>query len=363
MNNRKLVLENGQVFEGIGFGSLNDAVAEIIYNTAVVGYQEIISDPANSAKIICMTYPLIGNYGLTDDDYESKHICTKGLIVREYNEIPSNFRYTRTLEEVMDENGVSGIQGIDTRELMKTIQKEGTMKALICDINKPLDECMNIINGYTEATNLVQYVTSKKVWYSRTPNPMYNVAVIDLGTKLNLIKGLNQAGCNVISFPYNTTKEEILKYKPNGLFISTGPGNPIYLESVVELIKSFIGTLPIFGVGLGHQLIGLAYDAKTLKMKTGHHGCNYPVRNLKTGKVEITVQNHLYTLDRQSLKGTSLKITHENVISNEVEGIEDSKNKVMSIEFEPFTIIDANTEDVYQKFITLMKKHGGRKNA
>ena len=363
MNNRKLVLENGQVFEGVGFGSLNETVAEIIYNTAVVGYQEIISDPTNTAKIVCMTYPLIGNYGLTDEDYESKHICTKGLIVREYNEIPSNFRYTRTLEEVMEENNVSGIQGVDTRELMKVIQQNGTMKALICDIEKPLVECMKVINEYCEASNLVQTVTSKKVWYSRTPNPIYNVAVLDLGTKLNLIKGLNQAGCNVISFPYNTTKEEILKYKPNGLFISSGPGNPESLQDVVELIKSFIGVLPIFGVGLGHQLIGLAYGASTLKMKTGHHGCNYPVRNLKTGKVEISLQNHLYTIERQSLKGTNLKVTHENVITNEVEGLEDSKNKVMSIEFEPFTIIDENTEDVYKKFITLMKKHGGRKNA
>ena len=363
MNNRKLVLENGQVFEGVGFGCLNETVAEIIYNTAVVGYQEIISDPTNASKIVCMTYPLIGNYGLTDDDYESKHICTKGLIVREYNEIPSNFRYTRTLEEVMEENNICGIQGIDTRQLMKTIQKEGTMKALICDIEKPLEECMNLLNEYVEPLDLVQNVTSKKVWYSRTPNPMYNVAVLDLGTKLNLIKGLNQAGCNVISFPYNTTKEEILKYKPNGLFISSGPGNPQNLTEVVELIKSFIGVLPIFGVGLGHQLIGISYGAQTLKMKTGHHGCNYPVKNLKTGKVDISVQNHLYTLDRQSLKGTSLKVTHENVITGEVEGMEDSKNKVISIEFEPFTIIDQNTEDVYQKFITLMKKHGGRKNA
>lgn len=363
MNNRKLVLENGQVFEGVGFGNLTDVVAEIIYNTAVVGYQEIISDPANKAKIVCMTYPLIGNYGLTDDDYESKHISISGLVVREYNEIPSNFRYTRTLEEVLEENNISGLQGIDTRELMKTIQKHGTMKALICDIDKPLDDALLELNAYVEATNLVQTVTSKKVWYSRTPNPMYNVAVLDLGTKLNLIKGLNEAGCNVISFPYNTTKEEILKYKPNGLFISSGPGNPEYLKDVVDVIKSFIGVLPIFGVGLGHQLIGLAYDAKTYKMKTGHHGCNYPVRNLKTGKVEISVQNHLYTIDRQSLKGTSLKITHENVISNEIEGLEDTKNKVMSIEFEPFTIIDENTENVYHKFITLMKKHGGRKNA
>jgi len=361
MNNRKLVLENGQVFNGVGFGSLNEVVAEIIFNTAVVGYQEILSDPTNCSKIVCMTYPLIGNYGLTDEDYESKHICTKGMIVREYNEVPSNFRYTRTLGEVMDENNVSGIAGVDTRSLMKIIRENGTMKALICDIDKPLDECMKVIEAYCEEENLTQYVTSKKVWYSRTPNPIYNVAVIDLGTKINLINKLNKAGCNVISFPYNVAKEEILKYKPNGLFISNGPGNPKKLESVVKLIKSFIGELPIFGVALGHQLIGLAYEAKAVKMKAGHHGGNYPVKNLLTGKIEITSQNHLYTLDKETIK--NLVITHENVIDGDVEGLMDEKNNVMSIQFEPSVLIDENSEDVFQRFLDLMKKCGGKKNA
>ncbi|MBQ8293155.1 MAG: glutamine-hydrolyzing carbamoyl-phosphate synthase small subunit [Bacilli bacterium] len=363
MNNRKLVLENGRVFDGVGFGSLNEVVAEIIYNTAVVGYQEIISDPANCGKMVCMTYPLIGNYGLTDEDYESKHICTKGLIVREYNEVPSNFRYTRTLGEVLEENNVSGIEGVDTRSLMKLISEKGSMKALICDIDKPLEDCMQILNDYQEADDLACEVTSKKVWYSRTPNPIYNVAVIDLGTKLNLIKGLNNVGCNVISFPYNTTKEEILKYKPNGLFISSGPGNPEKLTEVIQLIKSFIGIIPIYGVGLGHQLIGLAYGASTYKMKCGHHGCNYPVKNLETGRIEISTQNHMYTVDRESIKNTNLTVTHENVITKEIEGLQDLKNKVMSIEFEPITIIDENTENIFKKFIDLMKNGGGKKNA
>ncbi len=363
MNNRKLVLENGRVFDGVGFGSLNEVVAEIIYNTAVVGYQEIISDPANCGKMVCMTYPLIGNYGLTDEDYESKHICTKGLIVREYNEIPSNFRYTRTLGEVLEENNVSGIEGIDTRSLMKIICQNGSIKALICDIDKPLEECMQILKEYKEDEDLVKEVTSKKVWYSRTPNPIYNVAVIDLGTKLNLVKGLNSVGCNVISFPYNVSAEEILKYKPNGLFISNGPGDPTVLTEVVKLIKSFIGVVPVYGVGLGHQLIGLAYGASTYKMKCGHHGCNYPVKNLITGRVEITSQNHMYTIDKDSLKNTSLTVTHENVITKEIEGMQDVKNNVMSTEFEPITIIDDNTENVYLRFIDLMKNSGGKKNA
>lgn len=363
MEKRKLVLENGKVFYGEAFGCQNEAIAEIIYNTAVVGYQEILSDPTNCNKIICMTYPLIGNYGLTDEDYESKHICTKGMIVREYNEVPSNFRYTRTLGEVMEENNVCGISGVDTREIMNIIREEGTMKALICDADKDISECMNIIKSYDTEEDFVKYVTSKKIWYSRTPNQICNVAVIDLGTKINLIKKLNQVGCNVISFPYTATKEEILKYKPNGLFISNGPGNPEKLENVVKLIKEFIGVIPIFGVALGQQLIALAYGCKTLKMKTGHHGGNYPVRNVLTEKIEIVSQNHLYTIDSESIKNSGLKITHINVIDGDVEGLIDDKNSVMSIQFEPGTLIDVNSEDVFKNFIDLIKANGGKKNA
>ena len=362
MNNRKLVLENGLVFEGIGFGSSNEVVAEIIFNTAVVGYQEIISDPANCNKMVCMTYPLIGNYGLTDEDYESKIISTKGLVVREYNELPSNFRYTRTLGEVMEENGVSGIAEIDTRMLTRVIRDHGAMKALICNIDKPLDECLAVINNYEEEKNLVSLVSSKKIRYSRTPNPIYNVAVIDLGTKMNLIKRLNQAGCNVIIFPYNTTKEEILKYKPNGIFISSGPGNAVYLENVIELVKNLIGTLPILGVGLGHHVVALAYGAKINKMKCGHHGCNYPVKNLKTNKIEITSQNHSYVVEKESLP-KNLVVTHENVINNEVEGLIDEKKYVMTVQFEPVVPIDELSENTFQGFLELMQKHGGKKNA
>ncbi len=356
MNNRKLVLENGQVFNGVGFGSKNEVVAEIIYNTAVVGYQELISDPANAKKIVCMTYPLIGNYGLTDEDYESKYLAVNGLIVREYNEIPSNFRYTKTLEEVMEESNISGIEKVDTRSLMRVIRDNGVMKALICDIDKPLEECMAIINAYKEDADLVKLVSTKKIWYSRTPNPVYNVAVIDLGCKLNFIKSLNKKGCNVICFPYNTSKEEILKYKPNGLLISSGPGDPNNLEDVVTVIKSLIGVVPLFGIGLGSLILGLAYGTKVTKMKCGHHGGNYPVRNLVTGKVEITTQNHLYSIETESFGKTKLEARHQNIITNEIEGFVNKHDNVMGINFEPVGIIDADTEDVYQEFIDLMKK-------
>ena len=363
MKNRKLVLENGQVFEGLGFGSMNEAVAEIVFNTAVVGYQEIISDSANCNKLICLTYPLIGNYGMTDEDYESKHICAKGLIVREYNEFPSNFRYTRTLDEVMEENNISGISDIDTRSLMKAIRDEACVKGLICDIEKPIDECLEVLKNYQEEENLVSLVSSKKVWYSRTPNPVFNIAVIDLGTKINMIKKLNSLGCNVIVFPYNTTKEEILKYKPNGLFVSSGPGKPEALSDVVALIKSFIGVMPIMGVALGCNLIASAYGVKSVKMNKGHHGANYPVRNLETNAIEITSQNRAYRLDLESFNKSSLSLLYKNVIDSDIEGFIDSKKKVLGIQFEPGTPIDENSEDVFKKFVLMMNNKGGKKNA
>lgn len=363
MNNRKLVLENGKVFEGVGFGSLNEVVSEIIFNTSVVGYQEIISDPSNCNKMICMTYPLIGNYGLTDDDYESKHISIKGMIVREYNELPSNFRYTKTLGEVMEENNISGICGIDTRSVMKTIRDQGNMKGLICDIDKPIEQCLQLLKEYQEESNLVNIVSSKKVWYSRTPNPMYNVAVIDLGTKLDYIKRLNKLGCNVIVFPYNVTKQEILKYKPNGIFISNGPGNPSKLDNVMETVKEFIGILPIYGLGLGCQIISKAYNVEVTKMKCGNHGGNYPVKNTLTNKIEITTQNIFNSLNKEQVESSSLTITHINVIDNEVVGIKDENNKVLGTQFEPVTIIDENSEDIFQEFINLIKECGGIKNA
>jgi carbamoyl-phosphate synthase small subunit len=222
---------------------------------------------------------------------------------------------------------------------------------------------MEILNNYHEEGNLVSLVTSKKVWYSRTPNPMYNVAVIDLGTKLNFIKRLNQKGCNVIVFPYNVTKEEILKYKPNGLFISNGPGDPAKLDEVVKTIKSFIGQLPIFGVGLGCQLIAKCYDVDSYKLTCGYHGCNYPVKNLINGRVEITTQNILYSLNKEQLENSKLTITHENVIGKEVVGVKDEESKVIAIQYEPAKPIDKDGEDMSLEFLNLIKNSGGKKNA
>lgn len=358
MNNCKLVLENGKVFEGESFGAKTERVAELVYNTAVVGYQETLSDPSNLEYIMVMGYPVIGSYGLTDEDYESNELTISGLVVREYSKYPSNFRYTHELDERMDENGVPGISGLDTRELVRIIKEEGSMRAMIADINTPTEECLKRIKEYSVPKDIVSKISTKKVWYSRTLNYKYTVACIDLGLKKSLIKMLKDLSCNVVVLPYNASIETIMKYKPNGLFISDGPSNPYDVTNVIDTINELKGKMPILGVGLGQEIIELAYGAKLFKQKVGHNGCNIPVRNLKTNKIEITSQNDQYAVDEKSLKDTGLKATHQNVIDGIITGVEDSKNKVIAVQYNPAPTFD--DDYVFKRFIKLM---GGKKNA
>ncbi len=354
---RKLVLENGMEFIGLGFGSKDEKVAEIVFNTSMVGYQEILSDPSYCDQFVVMSYPLIGNYGLTDEDYESKNIFMSGFIVREYNDIPSNFRYTRTLSDVMEENGVVGISEIDTRMLVRIIRDYGSMKAFICDIDKTKEYALSRIKDYQYSTNQVDKVSTKRVWYSRTRNPLFNVVCVDCGCKLNIIRKLNEMGCNVVVVPYNTTKEEILKYHPDGLFLSNGPGDPENVVPVINLVREFKGKVPILGICLGHQIIGLAYGAKTYKMKFGHRGANHPVRDLETDKVEITSQNHSYAIVKESLEKTGLTLTHVNILDGEAEGMNDEKNFLMCVQYHPESA--AGPEDstyLFTRFKHMMKE-------
>ena len=358
MNNKKLVLETGEVFEGVGFGADCERVAELVYNTAVVGYQETLSDPSNMEYIMVMGYPVIGSYGLTDEDYESDGLTVSGLVVREYSKYPSNFRYTHELAEKMDESGVPGIQGVDTSEIVRIIKEKGSMSAMIANIDTPTEECIKKIKEYKIPSDVVARISTKKVWYSRTLNYKYTIACIDLGLKRSLIKMLKDLGCNVVVVPYNAPIETIMKYKPNGLFISDGPSNPYDITDVIETINKVKGKMPILGVGLGQEIIELAYGAKLYKQKVGHNGCNIPVRNLKNNKIEITSQNDQYAVDIESLKKTELKPTHQNVIDGIIAGVEDTKNKVIAVQYNP-----APTGDDDYVFLRFIKLLGGKKNA
>ena len=356
---KKIVLENGSEFYGYGFGTSKDSINEIVFNTSMVGYQEIVSDPSYTDQMVVMTYPLIGNYGMTDEDYETKIITMGGLIVREYNDLPSNFRYTKTLSEVLDEYDIPGISGVDTRKITRIIRDEGSQKVMITDAETPTDEAVQMVRDYNIPTDMVSRVSCKKRWYSRTPNHMFDVVAIDCGTKLNIIRKLNEKGCNVTVVPYNTTAKEIMNMNPDGLFLSNGPGNPEDVQPVIDVVRELKGRLPIFGICLGHQMISLALGAKTFKMKFGHRGGNHPVMNLETGKIEITSQNHSYAVDVDSLAKTDLVLTHKNLLDNTAEGVECPQLKLFSVQYHPESAPGPQDSTyLFDKFISLMKKEG-----
>ena len=355
--NKKIVLENGAEFYGYGFGADKEAVNEIVFNTSMVGYQEIMSVPSYTDQMVCMTYPLIGNYGMTDEDYETKVPTMGGMIVREYNDLPSNFRYTKTLSEVLDEYSIPAISGVDTRKITRIIRDEGSQKVLITNADTPHEQAMERLAAYAIPHDMVARVSCKKRWYSRTPNHKYDVVAIDCGIKLNIVRKLNEKGCNVTVVPYNTSAEEIMKMRPDGLFLSNGPGNPEDVVPVINVVKELKGKLPIFGICLGHQMISLALGAKTFKMKFGHRGGNHPVMNLQTGKIEITSQNHSYAVDVDSLQGTELKLTHKNLLDHTAEGVESAQNRLFSVQYHPESAPGPqDSEYLFDKFISLMKK-------
>lgn len=354
---RMLVMENGSAHRGTGFGAMNDAVCELVFNTSMVGYQEIVTDPSYTAQTVVMTYPLIGNYGITDEDNETRVPTMGGLVVREYCDIPSNFRYTKTLSEILEENGIPGLQGVDTRMIGRMIRGEGSQRALICDADTPLEEAMERIRAYELPTECVSRVSCKKKWYARTPNPRYSVVAVDCGIKLNIIRKLNLCGCNVTVVPYDTPAETIMSFKPDGVFLSNGPGDPENVAPVINAVRALRGRLPIFGICLGHQMISLACGAKTFKMKFGHRGGNHPVREIDTGKIEITSQNHSFAVDEKSLEGTGLRMTHQNLLDGTPEGVESVKDKLFSVQYHPESAPGPqDSAYLFTRFINMMEE-------
>ena len=358
--NRKLILEDGQEYYGYGFGAQCDKVCEIVFNTSMVGYQEIISDPSYTYQAVVMTYPLIGNYGMADDDYETKTPTIGALVVREYNDEPSNFRCSKTLSQVMKEYNIPGIYGVDTRKINRSIRDLGSRKALITGIDTTKEWGLKMIEQTKIPTDAVMKVSCKEPWLSRTEHERFTVVAIDCGMKMNIVRSLNKRGCKVIIVPWNTSAQDIEKYKPDGVFISNGPGDPTDVPPVIETIRTLRGRHVIFGICLGHQIISLAYGAKTYKLKFGHRGGNHPVRNLETGKIEITSQNHSYAVDMESLKDTDLTATHINLLDNTIEGVECKADRVFSVQYHPESAPGPqDSAYLFDKFVQLMKEDKG----
>ena len=360
--NKKIILEDGSEYYGYGFGADKSSVLEIVFNTSMVGYQEIMSDPSYTYQAVVMTYPLIGNYGMADDDFERDTPTIGGLIVREYNDEPSNFRSTSTLDEVMKRFGIPGIYGIDTRKLGRSIRDLGSRKVLITDMDISTPKGLEILKNTPLPKDAVSKVSCNEIFTASAETEKYHVVAIDCGMKMNIVRSLNNRGCKVTIVPWNTDADTIMNFNPDGIFISNGPGDPTDVPETAYTIKKLMGKRPIFGICLGHQIISLAKGAKTYKMKFGHRGGNHPVRNLETEKIEITSQNHSYAVDNDSIKATDLTVTHINLLDNTVEGVKCDKDKVFSVQYHPESAPGPqDSAYLFDRFISMMEEE--RNNA
>ena len=356
--NRKIIFEDGQEYLGYSFGSDKEKILEIVFNTSMAGYQEILSDPSYTDQAVVMTYPLIGNYGMADDDYETDHPSIGALIVHEYNDEPSNFRSRESLGDVMKRCGISGIQGVDTRKLNRSIRDHGSRKVLITDASTPLEKGLEKLRLALPSKDAVSRVSTPDIREAFCEAEHFHVVAIDCGMKKNIVRSLNRLGCRVTIVPWNTPAEVITAMDPDGIFISNGPGDPEDVPETIAAVSELIGNYPIFGICLGHQIISLAYGAKTYKLKFGHRGGNHPVKDLQSGRIEITAQNHSYAVDVQSLKDTPLTVTHINLLDNTVEGVKCEKDSVFSVQYHPESAPGPqDSAYLFDHFIKLMEAY------
>jgi carbamoyl-phosphate synthase small subunit len=331
-----LALEDGTVYEGISFGAAGECYGEVVFNTSMAGYQEILTDPSYKGQIVTMTYPLIGNYGTNAEDVESREPFVEGFVVREASSIASNWRSQKGLKEYVEENNIVAIEAIDTRALTRHIRDEGEMKAVISTEDLDTDSLVSKAKASAGLVgrDLVKEVTLDEAedWSKKGK---YNVIVLDCGAKYNILRELAGRGCRVVVMPATASAEQILAAKPDGILLSNGPGDPAGVPYVVETVKELIGRFPIFGICFGHQMLGLALGGTTFKLKFGHHGGNHPVMDTKTGKVHITVQNHGFCVDIESLNRDDIEVTHINLNDRTLEGIRHKKLPIFSVQFHP----------------------------
>lgn len=371
-----LLLEDGTVFRGYAFAGHGQALGEVVFNTSMTGYQEVLTDPSYKGQIVAMTYPLIGTYGINDQDTESAAIQVEAFIVKEYQEFTSNWRSSKSLADFLNEHHKIGIEGIDTRALTRHIRLAGAMRGIIAtdtDDAAALMEAVQAFPGLAGA-DLVQHVTCQKPyrWQQgpqfETPAPGWSVqsggfrvVAVDCGVKYNILRKLEQAGCQVLVVPAQTSAEGILATEPDGIFLSNGPGDPAAVTYVIDTVRKLLGKKPVFGICLGHQIMGLALGGSTFKLKFGHRGANQPVKDLTTGKVEITSQNHGFCVDQNSLQHAPVRLTHLNLNDNTLEGMEHLDLPAFSVQYHPEASPGPHDASyLFERFTKLMAQHRGK---
>ena len=338
MRDAKLVFEDGKIFKGTVFADAPDAEGEVVFNTAMSGYQEILTDPSYCGQVVVMTYPLIGSYGVNPEDVESKQIYLSAFICKEYIHNYSGWRGNQSLKEYLEDNQILGIQGIDTRAVTRYLREFGSRRAIVTTSTESDDVLVEKVKSVVDMSgkNLAETVSTSESYTWKAPEkPLFNVAVIDCGVKHNILEMLREKGCQVTVFPVSTDVNDILSDRFDGVFLSNGPGDPEPVKPAVNLVKQIVGKKPLFGICLGHQILALALGAKTYKLKFGHHGANHPVKNLDTGRVEVTSQNHGFAIDPDSINENEIEITHYNLNDNTVAGIRHKSSGAFSVQYHP----------------------------
>ena len=334
----KLILKNGTVFTGETFGAKGETVGELCFNTAMTGYQEILTDPSYCGQLITMTYPHIGNYGVNNMDMESNKIHAKGIIIKDEIVLPSNFRSEKSLNDYLCEQNIVGIKNIDTRMLTRIIRDQGSMNGIISNDNKNEQHLIKKLNSFPamKGLDLTRNVSCNSIykWKSSNKNIKYKIAVIDFGIKFNILRILESYGCELTIFPCTSNYKEILNSNPDGIFLSNGPGDPSAVTYAIKNVQKLLNKKPIFGICLGHQILAIALGAKTYKMKFGHRGSNHPVKNLQTNKIEITSQNHGFAIDPDTLSN-NIEITHSSLNDKTVEGLNCKNIPAFSVQYHP----------------------------
>lgn len=369
-----IALEDGTVFAGQSFTGAGEAVGEIVFNTSLSGYQEVLTDPSYTGQIVTMTYPLIGNYGINPEDMESAAIFPRAFLIKEYNAYPSNHRSRLTLAEFLQKFGVLGVEGFDTRALVRHIRSKGAMKGIVSTLDLDRESLVRRANEWPGfiGQDLVRDITCREPygWADNRPVPGTNfttaqsglvnplrVVAFDFGIKFNQLRLLTEKGCQVQVVPAHTGAEEVLAMQPDGVFLSNGPGDPEGVEGVVETVRALLGRVPIFGICLGHQILGLAYGGRAYKLKFGHRGGNQPVKDLITGHVEITSQNHGFCIDIDSLPPGEVEITHINLNDNSLEGMRHTKYPAFSVQYHPeFAPGPHDAIYLFDRFIEMMRR-------